>query len=119
MAASAEIARWRGRLFAAGRAALKAGGVWTVELFESPAPSGYSGGVAAPGDEARVRRGGALHREGGGRKVYTRLSLYANSRRTPAAVTEHRRFDVLLRGATGRAGRWNASVRVLEERESQ
>jgi hypothetical protein len=114
-----EVAVFRHRVFAAIRMTVQAGGVWTAELFDAPAPRGYSGGVASPGDETRVRSGGALHRSGRAGGVDTRISLYANVRRTPSETTERRRFDASVRGRTGAYGRWDASLRLLEERESE
>jgi hypothetical protein len=114
-----EAAVFRRRVFAAIRATVRAGGNWTFELFNSPAPRGYSGGVVSPGDETRVRGGGALHRAGQTAGLDTRVSLYANARRTPSEVVERRRLDASVRGRTGTRGRWNASLRLVDERESE
>lgn len=113
-----EVARFRGRVYAALRAVFHAEATWKVEVYNGPVPSGFSNSTVAPGDVARQRWGGALHRTGriGGTSV--RLSAYANVRRTAFGLTRRRRLETTVRGRTGALGRWEATVRLSQDAET-
>jgi hypothetical protein len=113
-----EVARFRGRVYASLRAVFHAEATWKVEVYNGPVPSGFSNSAVAPGDVARQRWGGALHRMGRIGATRVRLSAYANVRRTVSGLTRRRRLETAASGRTGSLGRWEASVRLSQDAET-
>jgi hypothetical protein len=113
-----EVTRFRGRVYAALRAVFHAEATWKVEAYNGPVPSGFSNSAVAPGDVARQRWGGALHRMGRIGNTSVRLSVYANVRRTALSLTRRRRLETTASGRTGSLGRWEASVRLSQDAET-
>jgi hypothetical protein len=116
--AAAEVARFRGRVYAALRTVLRADGTWRLEAYNGPVPGGFSDATVGPDDVRRQQWGGAIHRTGSVRGVHATVSAYANVRRTSGSLKRRRRYETTARGRAAAGGRWEVSLRLCEDSES-
>jgi hypothetical protein len=115
-----ELALVRGRVFGVCHVLAGAGGAWNVTVFDAPTPSGFSAGVAAPGDESRRQSGAALHHTGTWRGAATRVTVYGSARRFDGTVERRRKIDASVRGRTGGVeGAWNLALQLSERSDSE